>query len=123
MALSLIPKAYAQSVSDIVGKVNPSVTPYGSVTTGFTSLFNNILRLVFVVAGMYALINFILAGYTYMSAGGDSKQLTKAWDQIWQTILGLIVLAASFVLAGVFGYLIFGDAGYILHPVIYGPTP
>lgn len=123
MDFSIIPKAYAQSVSDIVGRVNPSVTPYGPVTTGFTSLFNNILRLVFVVAGMYALINFILAGYTYMSAGGDSKQMTKAWDQIWQTILGLIVLAASFVLAGVFGYLIFGDAGYILHPVIYGPTP
>jgi len=34
-----------------------------------------------------------------------------------------VIMAGSFVLAALIGWLIFGDATAILNPKIYGPTP
>jgi hypothetical protein len=70
------------------------------------------------IAGIYALINIILAGYAFMSAGGDPKKVADAWAKIWQTILGLAVSAGAFVLAAIFSKLIFGDATILLKPTI-----
>lgn len=107
----------------IFGTVKPPLTAYGggSVFTGLVPLLNNILRLVFVIAGLFALVNLITAGFQFMSAAGDPKQIEKAWSKIWQSIVGLIIIVGSFVLAAIFGYLIFGNAMAILSPKIWGP--
>ncbi len=118
-------KRLLTDASSIIGTVtNPLPSSYGDVAKqggGIVLFFTNILRLMFVGAGIYALFNLVLAGFQYMSAGGDTKLLTAAWARIWQTLLGLVIIVGSFALAALFGYLIFGDAGYILNPVIYGP--
>lgn len=105
---------------DIVGSVTNPLA-YGSVTQGLLPFITNLIRLMFVGAGIYAFLNFIIAGYQYMSAGGDTKALTAAWARIWQSLLGLVIIVGSFALAALFGFLIFNDAGFILKPVIYGP--
>ncbi len=79
------------------------------------------LRVMVIVAGIYAVVNLIFAGYAFMSAGDDSKKVAGAWAKIWQTLLGLAVAAGAFVLAGIFGQLIFGDPMFLLKPTI--PTP
>ena len=73
------------------------------------------------VAGLFAFINLILAGFQFMGAGGDSKAIEKAFGKIWQSLLGLVIVVGSFALAALFGYLLFGDAGFILNPKFYGP--
>jgi hypothetical protein len=112
--------------NDIIGTVtNPLPAPYKNLTGGnggFILFFSNILRLVFVVAGVFAFINFIVAGFQYMSAGGDAKALTSAWDRILQSLIGLIFIVGSFAIAALIGQLVFGDAGFILNPKIYGPN-
>lgn len=90
---------------------------------GLIIFFTNIIRLIIVAAGIFAFFNFIVAGFQFMTAGGDSKAMVKAWDRIWQSLLGLVLVVGSFALAALFGYLIFGDAGFILSPKIYGPNP
>ncbi len=119
-------KIFAQGASSIVGTVdNPLPKAYRGITAaqggGLILFLTNILRLVFVVAGLFAFINLILAGFQFMGAGGDSKVVQKAWGKIWQSLLGLILVVSSFALAALFGYLLFGDAGYILNPKIYTP--
>lgn len=108
---------------DIIGTVkNPLPTAYQGVASGGLILFfTNILRLVFVAAGILAFFNLIIAGFQYMQAGGDAKALQAAWDRIWQSLLGLILIVGSFALAALFGYIIFGDATFILNPKIYAP--
>ena len=116
--------------SEIVGTIdNPLPSPYKNLigTTagssgGLILFFTNVIRLVFLAAGLYSFLNFIIAGYMYMSAGGDAKYLGLAWARIWQSLLGLTIVVGSFALAALFGYVFFGDAGYILNPQIYGPT-
>jgi hypothetical protein len=109
--------------SSLIGTIaNPMPAGYSSVTGGGLILFlTNILRLIFVVAGIYAFINFILAGFQYMSAAGDAKALSAAWNRIWNSLLGLILVVGSFALAALVSQLIFGNAGYILNPTLYGP--
>lgn len=109
-------------LSGIVGQIKSPIIKYGSATNGGLVLFfSNILRLIFVVAGILAFVNFIIAGFQYMGAGGDSKELEKAWGRIWQSFLGLIIIIGSFAFAALAGQLIFGDANFILNPQIYGP--
>jgi hypothetical protein len=81
-------------------------------------LIQTVIWVLIVGAGIYALFNFILAGYAFMSAGDDPKKVTGAWAKIWQTALGLAVAAGAFVLAAIFGQLIFNDPTFILNPTI-----
>ncbi len=116
----MVEKVLAQA-DQVVGTIENKLNPYGSYDKGLILLFSNILRLVFVFAGILAFLNLIVAGFQYMNAGGDSKVLNAAWARIWQSLLGLVIIVGSFALAGLFGYLIFGDAGFILNPKVYGP--
>lgn len=81
-------------------------------------LLNTVVRVLIIGAGVYALINLIMAGYSFMSAGDDAKKVAGAWAKIWQTLLGLAVAAGAFVLAAIFGQLIFKDPTFILNPRI-----
>jgi len=116
-------KALAAASTSIIGtKITPPTGGYGGAQEGIVLLLTNILRLVFAAAGIFAFINFIIAGFQYMSAGGDSKAMAAAWSRIWQSLLGLVVVVMSFALASLISYLMFGDAGFILNPKIYGPN-
>jgi hypothetical protein len=107
---------------DIVGTIAPPPTTYKSLAQGGLILFfTNIIRLLFVVAGIYAFINFIIGGFGFMNAAGDPKAISAAWNRIWNSLLGLIVVVGSFALAALFSQLIFGRADFILNPTLYGP--
>ena len=82
------------------------------------TLIQTVIWVLIVGAGIYALFNFVLAGYAFMSAGDDPKKVAGAWAKIWQTALGLAVAAGAFVLAAIFGQLIFGDPMFIINPQI-----
>lgn len=111
----------------IIGKVTPPPAigeKYGGLIGepgGLIKFAGNIVRLLIVIAGLYAFFNLIIAGYGFMSAGGDPKKMEAAWAKIWQSLLGLLFIVGSFVLAAIFGYMLFGEATAILKPEIYGP--
>ncbi|HCS79199.1 TPA: hypothetical protein DIV55_05680 [Patescibacteria group bacterium] len=102
---------------------NPLPTTNPAPGGGLIQLLNNLLRLIFVAGGIYAFIRVVLAGLKFMSAGGDSKAIEAAWNSIWQSILGVVIIISSLALAALMGLVLFGDATAILHPVIFGPTP
>lgn len=90
----------------------------GGTGFGIGELLNLVLRVMVIGAGVYALFNFVLAGYSFLSAGDDPKKVENAWAKIWQTVTGLAFAAGAFILAGIFGYLIFGSWDAILNPTI-----
>lgn len=112
-------------VDDIVGEIKSPITTYGGVTQaqggGLILFLTNILRIIFIAAGIFAFFNIIGAGFGFMTAGGDSKKITQAWDKMWQSLLGLVLIVGSFALAALFGQLVFGDPKFILSPQIFGP--
>jgi hypothetical protein len=102
------------------GQITPpqSAITAGSPGEAIGQIIQLVIWLLIIGAGIYALFNFIIAGYSFMSAGDDPKKMVGAWSRIWQTALGLAVAAGSFVLAAIFGQLIFGDPTFILNPQI-----
>lgn len=102
----------------------PGVNQYGPLIGdpgGLIRFANSLLKLIIVGAGIFAFFNVIIAGYTFLGAGGDAKKTEQAWGRIWQSLIGLLFVAGSFVLAAIFGWLLFKDATAILSPQIYGP--
>lgn len=115
-------------MDNIFGEINlPGTFKYGGLTGeggvggGLIGFLNNIVRLLIIVGGLFAFFNLILAGYGFMSAGDDPKKMASAWAKIWQSMMGLLFILGSFVLAAIFGYLLFGSPTAILKPTIYGP--
>lgn len=112
----------------------PPDNPFGEITNpisggslgpngGLIALLNNVLRLVFIGSGIYAFIQVIIAGTGFMTAGGDAKKIEQAWNTIWQSLLGVIIIVSSIAIAALLGLLLFGDYKAILQPKIYGPGP
>lgn len=106
--------------SGIFGTVSPppAIAKYSDPGVGLGNLLNLVFKSMIVIAGVYALFNLIFAGYAFMSAGEDAKKVAGAWAKIWQSLLGLAIAAGSFVLAAIFGQLIFGQWDFILNPQI-----
>ncbi len=111
-------------LADIFGNIPApeAIARFGDVEGGGIGKFlNTILRGMIVIAGVWTLLNLVMAGYSFLAAGEDPKKIAGAWSKIWQSLLGLAFAAGAFVLAAIFGQLIFGDPTFILNPRI--PTP
>lgn len=110
-----------QLAQNIVGPITQpaALNRFGpDVGSGVGNLIQLIFNLMVIGGGIYALFNLILAGYAFMSAGEDSKKIEAAWAKIWQSVIGLVFIAGSFLLAAIFGQLIFGNPTAILSPVL-----
>jgi len=112
---------YLTQATNPIGSVQPPGYINTDVQNGVIgNILNLFINLLIVGGGVFALVNFILAGYAFMSAGDDPKKVEGAWGKIYQTLIGLSFMAGSFVLAAIFGQLLYGDASRILSPVLPG---
>ena len=106
------------SIAALFGTIQPPPgADQGSGLEGLQVFLNNIVQILIVAAGIYAFFNLILAGYGFMSAGDDPKKISAATRKIWQTLLGLTIVAGSFVLAALFGQVLFGAPTALLPEV------
>lgn len=107
-------------MAGILGNIsNP--TKLGTSTDGGQGLFiliSNILKLAGIVAGLFFVVQIIMAGFSYIGANGDPKKVDLAWAKIWQSIIGLLIVGSAFIIASVVGKLFGID---ILNPTIVGP--
>jgi hypothetical protein len=113
--------------NDIIGNVVPpaGVAVYndkvGENGIGLLLFISNLIKLGTIVAGIWVMFNFISAGYIYITSAGDSSAHKKVSDQLTMSVIGLVIIVASYTIAGLLGLIIFGDPGYILNPQICGP--
>jgi hypothetical protein len=108
----------------IIGNVAPPpgvVSWGGTVEAGLIPFLNAVINFVIVIAGLYVFLNIILAGFQFINAGGEPKEVEKAWAKIWQSLVGLLIIALAFVLAAIFGYILFKDPTALLNPKITTP--
>lgn len=115
---------FLADATDPIGKITPPANlPELFITgdpklTGLISLINTLLRVTFIIAGLWSFMNIILAGFGFLSAGGDDKKIAKSWAQMWQSLIGLLIIVSSFVIAAIIGIVLFNDPSAILVPKI-----
>lgn len=114
--LSVSP-AFAQ----LIGSIDNPTKYATSKGSGLFLLLSNVFRFTLVVASIFMVIQFILAGYGYLTAEGDPKKVTAAWTKIWQTILGFVIISAAFVLASLVSRLT-GNSINPLNFQLWGPN-
>lgn len=119
----MINKVFAQvePTSILGGKVDPPTSPLFS--GGFAGLASSLLRIVYIVAGLYVFFNFIIAGYKFISAGGNPEAINEAWGTIWKSLVGLLLIVSATVFAALVGWLFLDNPTAILKPQFVAPTP
>jgi hypothetical protein len=113
----------AQKAQDIIGKVDQplGVAAYNAGAPsgiGLILFISNLIKIATIIAGVWVLFNFISAGYLYITSEGDSSAANKVKDQITSSVIGLVIIVMSYTVIAVISYFLFGNAGYILNPVL-----
>lgn len=114
---NIISPALAFAANPITG----TITPPGSIITSLGQVgtfISVIVRLLVVVAGLWSFLEFILGGLGYITAGGDAKKAQDAFSRIRLAIIGLIVIAAAFIITGVASQIFFGNPTFLFNPTL-----
>lgn len=89
----------------------------GDGVTGIAKIISSAVGILTVAAGVWFLFNIIIAGFSWISAGGDKAKLTSAREKITNALIGLVVVVASWAilaLAGAFFGIDFTDLGGLM---------
>jgi hypothetical protein len=117
--ISFIFRPFPAVAQGLIGTVNNPNPQYGGAAgEGLFKFMSNLFKLAGTIGGLFLVFQLVTAGFGYLTAEGDAKKTAMAWAKIWQSLLGLIIIASAFILAGVAERL---TGIKILNPVIYGP--
>lgn len=101
---------------------NPAISPeLGANADGakdgslFATYFVDMWQVVISIGGIMVLIYFLWGAIEWILAGGDQSKIQKGRDRIVQSIIGMVLLAGSFVLISLISTIFFGDAYDLLN--------
>jgi uncharacterized membrane protein len=72
-------------------------------TSTITKIISNAIGVLTIVAGIWFLFQAILAGYNYLSAGGDKTRIEAAGRKLTNAILGLVIVVAAYGILALIG--------------------
>lgn len=113
--------------SAIIGGVEPPLAISGinassSGEIGLIFFVSRILYFANIVAGILVMINFVVAGFTYITSAGNSGNMAKINEKLMWSFIGILLIVGSYTLAAIFGLIFYGDPTFIITPVITGAT-
>ncbi len=69
---------------------------YALGSSGINNLIRNIITFVFAIAGLVVLIFIIIAGFQFITSGGDAGKKEEAQKRIVAAVIGLLIIVFSF---------------------------
>lgn len=100
--------------------INSGGGTYSDLTGGgLISLISNILNLLIILAGIFTLVNLILAGYGYLTSSNEPQKISNAGNKILQSVIGLAIVASTFVIASLLGLVLFKDSTALIKFTIF----
>lgn len=81
-----------------IRSVDGSVETVNVPITTAADILKNGLNIFYYLVGAIAVIMIIKAGFTYITSGGDSANVTKAKNTILYAVIGLIVVITAFAI-------------------------
>ncbi|MBP9667677.1 hypothetical protein KBD87_02635 [Candidatus Saccharibacteria bacterium] len=82
--------------TQLAAKINPHDANIPVVSS--TNVLTGVLNVVYIAAGITAVISIILGGLFYAISAGDASKVTYARDTILYAVIGLVVVMVAFVI-------------------------
>lgn len=109
-----VPRVHAQDaigcgeglgpIADFICNLNPGDSQAGEkVGERLNSVISGIVGFLTIVAALWFLIQFILAGFNWISAGGDKHNIEMARNKMANSLIGILVVVAAVVIVGLLG--------------------
>lgn len=90
----MINKVYAAITNPALkGATNPESGP-----VQFAERFAVLWRTLIIVGGLAFILYFLMGGFGWITAGGDSQKIEESQKKITQGLIGLAILAGSYVI-------------------------
>ncbi len=90
----------ASSWSDVGASVNTAGTRgYGTPAVALPVLAGNIISLALGLIGLIVFGYGIYAGFLWLTARGDAKQVTQAKETLQNVIIGLVIVGAAYAIS------------------------
>ncbi len=104
-------KAFAKAVDigDIsAGEVSPYIPSDPNMGINYyirqlESILSNTIGFLTILAGLFFLVYFIVAGITWITAGGDAKKAEDARSRMTNGVIGLVIVVASYSIVFIIG--------------------
>jgi hypothetical protein len=90
------------------------------------TLVGGLITFITVIAGLWFMIQFIIAALQWISAGGDKGLLETARNRILNAVIGLVIVVGAYVLVGLIGLVVGLDILNFANSVLninFVPTP
>ena len=82
---------------------NPNADPFGTIeapfhmgTFGVNNFISELIDLFYTISAIVLLFMLLLAGFEWMTSGGDKEKLSKARARIINAIIGMVIIALAF---------------------------
>lgn len=102
--MDLIKKVLAIEIENPIGIDAPSGQ------AGLNIILGRVVNIVAAVAGLIFLAMLLVAGFRWLTAGGDQKALSSARGMLFSAFIGMILVVASFIIAQII-FKVFGLGG------------
>lgn len=99
----------ASRATGAAGLIEPIVPPTG-YTENIGELINFILQIVIVIALLLVFFNLIMAGFQWITSGGDKGKIDAARQRIVSALVGILVLSAAYATAQLVAYVLGFDS-------------
>lgn len=76
----------------------------------FTEMLTFIIRLFFVMAGVFALVYLLMGAFTWVTSGGNKENVEKARDKIQAALIGVILIIIVVALVATLEQIVFQQA-------------
>lgn len=86
-------------------EIKPPGLPFTAATagTGTESLISTAIGFLTVTSGLAFILYFIIAGFSWITAGGDAEKLKKAQSNITNALIGIVIVAIAYTVTAIIG--------------------
>lgn len=90
--------------------LNPFKPGAGESVTTFNQIFGRVVGLLLTLAAVIAFIYLLIAGFQYITAGGDAAKAQTARQGIINALIGILVILVSYLILRYVGTAVLGSS-------------
>lgn len=70
------------------------------------NVLSGVIGFLTVIAALWFAIQLIIAGFSWINAGGDKNNAAAAWQKITNAVIGLLIVVLAWVIIAVLGQML-----------------